>query len=101
MFDKIRFKFLWFILGTMIFFLAASWLSTGALVFSKSQVPNWFLTLLCLVTVWKIADLGREFIYRSRREVRRPNRRFTVDQLLGSECHRRLFDARWPCIFND
>ena len=33
--------------------------------------------------------------------LRRPNRRFTVDQLLGSECHRRLFDARWPCIFND
>jgi hypothetical protein len=34
-------------------------------------------------------------------EVGRPNRRFTVDQLLGSECPRRLFDARWPCIFND
>lgn len=33
--------------------------------------------------------------------LRRPNRRFTVDQLLGSECHRRLFDARWPCTFND
>jgi len=33
--------------------------------------------------------------------LRRPNRCFTVDQLLGSECHRRLFDARWPCIFND
>ena len=34
-------------------------------------------------------------------DLRRPNRRFTVDQLLGSECPRRLFDARWPCIFND
>jgi|GEM_PF-1175699 len=70
MFDKTRLNFLWFILGTMIFFLAASWLNIGTLVFSKSQVPNWFLTLLCLVTVWKIADLGREFVHRSRREAK-------------------------------
>jgi hypothetical protein len=70
MFDKIRLNFLWFVLGIMIFFLAASWLSPETLVFSKIQVPNWFLTLLCLVTVWKIADFGREFVYRSRREAR-------------------------------
>src|SRR5437667_12578487 len=32
-------------------------------------------------------------------ELRRPNRRFTVDQLLRSACPRRLFDARWPYTF--
>src|SRR2546425_9223230 len=32
--------------------------------------------------------------------VRRPNRHFAGDQLLGSECRCCLFDARWPCIFN-
>jgi hypothetical protein len=33
--------------------------------------------------------------------LRRPNRCCTGDQLLGSECHRCLFNARWPCVFND
>jgi len=70
MFDKIWLDFLWLILGTMIFYFVSSWLSIGALVFSKSQVPNWFLTLLCFVTVWKIADFGREFVYRFRREAK-------------------------------
>ena len=32
--------------------------------------------------------------------LRRPNRHFAGDQLLGSECRCCLFDARWPCIFN-
>jgi hypothetical protein len=32
--------------------------------------------------------------------LRRPNRHFAGDQLLGSECRCYLFDARWPCIFN-
>ena len=30
-------------------------------------------------------------------ELRRPNRHFASDQLLGSECRRCLFEARWPC----
>ncbi len=33
--------------------------------------------------------------------VRRPNRPFAGDQLLGSECGCCLFDVRWPCIIND
>ena len=65
MFNKI-----WLILSISIFYFAVSWFSIDAVVFSTSQVPNWFLTLLCLVTVWKIADFGREFIYRARREVK-------------------------------
>jgi hypothetical protein len=33
--------------------------------------------------------------------LRRPNRPFAGDQLLGSECGCCLFDVRWPCIIND
>jgi hypothetical protein len=34
-------------------------------------------------------------------EVRRPNRPFAGDQLLGSKCGCCLSHVRWPCIFKD
>ena len=63
-------------------------------------------THLSQVTVWRImAEYHSNNSFsppatKGSRTLRRPNRHFAGDQLLGSECRCCLFDARWPCIFN-